>query len=83
MGRAEDRVYEVPLSEWSDALGTNRKVRDYLLAIRDLLIIRYTYCREAATTRPVRPEDACSARRSVEQSGSSASRSLLVCRHFG
>jgi dolichyl-phosphate beta-glucosyltransferase len=41
----EELVYEFPLLDWQDVRGSKRKLRDYFVAIRDLLLIRHRYLR--------------------------------------
>lgn len=41
----DELVYEFPLLEWQDVTGSKRKPRDYLVALRDLLLIRHRYMR--------------------------------------
>lgn len=41
----EEVVYEFPLLRWQDVRGSKRKPRDYLVALRDLLLIRHRYMR--------------------------------------
>ncbi len=41
----EELVYELPLTQWHDVNGSKRSASDYLLAARDLLVIRHKYMR--------------------------------------
>jgi dolichyl-phosphate beta-glucosyltransferase len=48
----EHLVYEFPLLNWHDVDGSRRKPSDYLLAVRDLLLIRRSYRRKGTAERP-------------------------------
>lgn len=57
----EELVYEFPLLDWQDVRGSKRKLRDYFVAMRDLLLIRHRYLRglpsaqQNGTPRPPEP----------------------------
>ncbi len=48
----EELVYEFPLLQWQDVIGSKRKLRDYLVALRDLLLIRHRYMRGLPAAHP-------------------------------
>jgi glycosyltransferase involved in cell wall biosynthesis len=47
----EELVYEFPLLQWQDVGGSKRRPRDYLVALRDLLLIRHKYIRGLPSAR--------------------------------
>jgi len=50
----ENLVYEVPLVQWQDVKGSKVRARDYLVALRDLLLIRDLYMRGLPTAPQAR-----------------------------